>query len=138
MTYRITLAPAAARQMRKFDPPARRRIQAALELLADVPRAPAAIQLVGGIGEWRVRTGDYRIVYEIQDEQLMVLVLWVGHRRGIYRATWSQLAGHDQRADDESACLSRASDLVGNRGDVVELACRMARAGAPRRPRRVR
>ena len=85
MTYRITLAPAAARQLRKFDPQVRRRIQAALELLATEPRPPAATQLVGGSGEWRVRTGDYRIVYEIRDEELLVLVLRIGHRRDVYR-----------------------------------------------------
>ena len=85
MSYRIALAPSAARQVRKLDPQARRRIQAALELLADDPRPPAAIQLVGGSGEWRVRTGDYRIVYEIEDDRLIVLVLRAGHRREIYR-----------------------------------------------------
>lgn len=85
MTYRITLAPAAERQLRKLDPPVRRRIQAALELLANSPRPPAAIQLVGGSGEWRVRTGDYRIVYDIDDEQLVVLVLRMAHRRDVYR-----------------------------------------------------
>jgi mRNA interferase RelE/StbE len=86
MTYRITLAPAAARQLRKFDPQVRRRIQAALELLSSNPRPPAATQLVGGAGEWRIRTGDYRIVYEIADEQLLVLVLRIGHRSEIYKA----------------------------------------------------
>ena len=85
MTYRLTLAPAAARQLRKFDPQARRRIQAALELLATDPRPPLATRLVGGAGEWRVRTGDYRIVYEIKDAELVVLVLRVGHRREVYR-----------------------------------------------------
>jgi len=85
MTYRVTLAPAAKRQLRKFDPQARRRIQAAIDLLAAEPRPPAATRLVGGAGEWRVRTGDYRIVYEIHDEELIVLVLRVGHRRNIYQ-----------------------------------------------------
>jgi mRNA interferase RelE/StbE len=84
MTNSITLAPSAARQLRKFDPDVRRRIQAALELLAVEPRPPAAIRLVGGSGEWRVRTGDYRIVYEIKDGQLLILVLRIGHRREIY------------------------------------------------------
>ena len=84
MTYSITLAPSAARQLRKFDPDVRRRIQAALELLAVEPRPPAAVRLVGGSGEWRVRTGDYRIVYEIKDGQLLILVLRIGHRREIY------------------------------------------------------
>jgi mRNA interferase RelE/StbE len=82
--YRITLAPPAARQLRKFDPDVRRRLQAALELLAVEPRPPAATRLVGGAGEWRVRTGDYRIVYEIYDDQLLVLVLRMDHRREIY------------------------------------------------------
>lgn len=84
MSYEIVLAPAAARQLRKFDPQVRRRIQAALELLADNPRPPAATRLVGGAGERRVRTGDYRIVYEIHDGKLLVLVLRVGHRRDVY------------------------------------------------------
>ena len=86
MTYSIALAPPAARQLRKFDPQVRRRIQAAHELLATEPRPPAATRLVGGSGEWRVRTGDYRIIYEIEDDRLLILVLRVGHRREIYQA----------------------------------------------------
>ena len=85
MSYRVTLAPAAARQLRKQDPRIRRRLQAALDLLAVEPRPPAATRLVGGSGEWRVRTGDYRIIYEIKDDELLVLVLQVGHRREVYR-----------------------------------------------------
>ena len=85
MSYRVEVAPAAARELRKLDPQARRRVQAAIELLAETPRPPSAKQLVGGAGEWRVRTGDYRIIYEIHDEAILVLVLHVGHRREIYR-----------------------------------------------------
>lgn len=84
MTYGIALAPMAARQLRKLDAPARRRIHAALDLLAEQPRPPSGTRLVGGAGEWRVRTGDYRIVYEIEDDQLLVLVLRLGHRREVY------------------------------------------------------
>lgn len=84
-TYRIEVAPAAARQLRKLDHPARRRVQAAVELLASDPRPPGAKKIVGGEGEWRVRTGDYRIVYEVRDQVLLVLVLAVGHRRDVYR-----------------------------------------------------
>ncbi|HMM83264.1 MAG TPA: type II toxin-antitoxin system RelE/ParE family toxin [Terrimesophilobacter sp.] len=86
MTYSVTIAPAAERQLRKFDPQVRRRVHAAIELLAADPRPPKAIQLVGGAGEWRVRTGDYRIIYEIYDDRLLVLVLRVGHRREIYES----------------------------------------------------
>lgn len=85
MTYRIELAPAAARQLRKLDPTARRRVQAAIELLVEEPRPRGANKLVGGGGEWRVRTGDYRIVYEIHDGRLLVLVIAVAHRRDVYQ-----------------------------------------------------
>ncbi len=80
MTYRVTLTPSAARQIRKVDPDTKRRIQAAIDLLAGEPRPPAATRLVGGSGEWRVRTGNYRIIYEINDTQLVVLVLRMDHR----------------------------------------------------------
>lgn len=83
MTYRIEVAPAAVRQLRKLDPAARRRVQAAIELLADQPRPSGAKKLAGGDGEWRVRTGDYLVVYEVHDDVLLVLVVAVGHRRDI-------------------------------------------------------
>ena len=79
MSYRVELAPAALRQLKKLTPDVRRRVQGVLELLADNPRPPAAVQLVGGSGEWRVRTG-----YEIHEQQFLVLVLRMGHRRDVY------------------------------------------------------
>lgn len=85
MTYSVVVAPAARRQLRKLDPVARRRVQAAIDLLAEEPRPPAAKRLVDFSGEWRVRVGDYRIVYDIHDTELIVLVLSAGHRREIYR-----------------------------------------------------
>jgi mRNA interferase RelE/StbE len=84
VTYRIEVAPAALRQLRKLDRAAQRRVQAAIELLAAEPRPSGAKKLVGGGGEWRVRTGDYRVVYEIHDNVLLILVVAVGHRRDIY------------------------------------------------------
>ena len=84
MTYEVRLAPAAVRQLRKLDPPGRRWVQAAIDLLAEDPRPPGARQLVGGAGEWRVRTGDFRIIYDIRDGELLVLVVKVGHRRDVY------------------------------------------------------
>ncbi|MEO7005731.1 MAG: type II toxin-antitoxin system RelE/ParE family toxin [Terrimesophilobacter sp.] len=54
-----------------------------IDLLAADPRPPRAMQLAGGAGEWRVRTGGYRIINEIYDYRLVVLVLRVGHRREI-------------------------------------------------------
>jgi mRNA interferase RelE/StbE len=83
--YAITLSTAAARQLAKLDTPARRRVGAAIDLLADNPRPPGAAKLVGAEGAWRVRTGDYRILYEIVDRKLHVWVIAIGHRRDIYR-----------------------------------------------------
>ena len=85
MTYRVQVAPAAVRQLRKLDGTALRRVQAAIELLAEEPRPGGAKKLVGGDGEWRVRTGDYRIVYEINDGVLLVLVVAEGHRQEIHQ-----------------------------------------------------
>ena len=82
--YRVDILPAAVRSIRKLPPEAKRRIQAAIELLADEPHPPAAKKLTGR-PEWRVRTGDYRILYRIQDEVLLVVVVNAGHRREIYR-----------------------------------------------------
>jgi len=84
VTYRVEVAPAALRQLRKLDRAAQRRVQAAIELLAAEPRPSGAKKLVGGNGEWRVRTGDYRVVYEIHDNVLLILVVAIGHRRDIY------------------------------------------------------
>lgn len=85
MTYKVQLSPAAARQLAKLDPAARRRLQAVIELLADQPRPNGATKLVGGHGAWRVRSGDYRVVYDIDDGVLLILVIAIGHRREIYR-----------------------------------------------------
>ncbi|MGL5866065.1 MAG: type II toxin-antitoxin system RelE family toxin [Dermatophilaceae bacterium] len=85
MTYRVDRAPAVARQLGTLDPPARRRVQAVVEVLREEPRPRGATHLVAGSGEWRVRTGDYRVVYDITDDVLLVLVVAVGHRRDIYR-----------------------------------------------------
>lgn len=85
MTHRIDVAPAAVRQLKWLDPQARRRVQAAIEILAETPCPAGAKNLVGEGDLWRVRTGDYRVVYSIDDGVLLVLVVAVGHRREVYR-----------------------------------------------------
>jgi mRNA interferase RelE/StbE len=84
VTYRVEVAPAAVRLLHKLDRVAQRRVQAAIELLSTEPRPTGAKKLVGGNGEWRVRTGDYRVVYAIHDNVLLILVVAIGHRRDIY------------------------------------------------------
>lgn len=85
MTYEIQILPIAVRAIRKLPPEAKRRVQAAIELLAEQPRPPASKKLTGR-PEWRVRTGDYRVLYRIEDDVLTVVVVHAGHRRDVYQS----------------------------------------------------
>jgi mRNA interferase RelE/StbE len=64
-----------------------RRLRIALDRLELDPRPTGSALLAGGRGErrWRLRVGDYRVVYEIEDDRLLVLVVRVGHRGDVYR-----------------------------------------------------
>ena len=85
MQYEITYAHSALKSLRKLDGGVARRILTATGALAQDPRPPGCLQLKGGSGEMRIRVGDYRIIYEVTDSEVVVLVLAVGHRREIYR-----------------------------------------------------
>lgn len=82
--YRIEFRPAAVRALRKVDPRVRARIEGAITLLAEDPRPPASRPLRGRPG-YRVRVGEYRIIYTINDDVLLIVVVTVGHRRDVYR-----------------------------------------------------
>lgn len=77
MTYRIELRPAAVRTLRKIDSRDRTRIQGAIALLAQDPRPPGARALTGRAA-LRVRVGDYRIIYTVEDDLLLVVVVTLG------------------------------------------------------------
>lgn len=81
--YRIELRPAALRALRNLDPPIRRRVQGAIALLAQDPRPPAARALKGRPA-LRVRVGDHRVIYTVQDDVLLVVVITLAHRRDVY------------------------------------------------------
>lgn len=83
MSYAIEVLPSATRAIRKLPPEARARVAAAIQLLSEEPRPPAAKKLTGR-PEWRVRTGDYRVLYRIEDSVLTVVVVHAGHRREVY------------------------------------------------------
>lgn len=82
--YAVEFTAAAAREIRKLDPQIRRRILDAIDGLADEPRPPGCRKLVGYENSWRVRIGDYRVLYEVVEEVVVVTVFRVGHRRGVY------------------------------------------------------
>ncbi|MET4095219.1 type II toxin-antitoxin system RelE/ParE family toxin [Arthrobacter sp. UYCu712] len=81
--YRIGLRPAAIRALKRVHPEDRDRIQGAIALLGQDPRPPKAIAL-SGRPAFRVRVGNYRIIYTVQDDVLLVVVVNLGHRRDIY------------------------------------------------------
>jgi mRNA interferase RelE/StbE len=83
VTYRIELRPAAVRALKRVDHQERDRIRGAIALLGQDPRPPGAKALQGRPG-LRVRVGNYRIVYTVQDDVLLVVVVTLGHRRDVY------------------------------------------------------
>ena len=85
MAYEIELRPAAVRALKRVAHADRQRLQAAIALLAGDPRPPNARRLSGRPG-YRVRVGDYRIIYTVDQEVLLVVVVTLGHRREVYRS----------------------------------------------------
>lgn len=75
----------AVKELAKLDKPVARRIVAAVDALQLDPRPPAARALVGYTGLWRIRVGDYRVVYTVKDAELVVIALRVAHRSSVYR-----------------------------------------------------
>ena len=84
--YEIRVARRAAKFLAALQRRDQQRIRAAIELLAEDPRPPACIALAGEDGVYRVRVGDYRIVYEVVDDVLLIHVVRIGHRRDVYRS----------------------------------------------------
>ena len=82
--YRVEVRPAAVRVLRKIDPKLRPRVEGAIALLAEDPRPPASRPLHGRPG-YRVRVGDYRIIYTVRDDVLLIVVVALGRRRDVYR-----------------------------------------------------
>ncbi len=82
--YRIEFRPAALCEIRKIDRSVQPRIQGAIALLARDPRPPASRPLRGRPG-YRLRVGDYRIIYTIDDGLLLIVVVTLGHRRDVYQ-----------------------------------------------------
>jgi mRNA interferase RelE/StbE len=84
--YRIEFSPAAARQLRKLPPDVRKRVGTKIDALASDPRPPGTEKLEGQDGLLRVRAGDYRIVYTVADDVILVVIVKIGHRADIYKA----------------------------------------------------
>ena len=85
MTYRVDLARSAEREFHALSADMRRRVAAALLRLAEQPISRSARKLSHGRG-WRLRVGDYRVLFVTDDEARVVTVYGIGHRREVYRS----------------------------------------------------
>ena len=84
MRYRVILPKSAQKELDRLPDDIVNRVLARLAALETNPRPPDVKKLKGRDG-WRIRIGDYRVIYEIHDPALQVLVITVGHRRQVYQ-----------------------------------------------------
>jgi mRNA interferase RelE/StbE len=84
--YALEFRPAAARELGKLAQDVQRRIRTATEALRVNPRPSGSIKLTNSNDRWRIRVGNYRVIYTIVDKTLVVTVIEIGHRREIHRS----------------------------------------------------
>lgn len=85
MSYRVSLTATAQKERARIDVATRKRIDQALRSLRQEPRPSGVQKLTGSRQDWRIRVGDYRILYGIDDAEQLVTVWRVAHRRQAYR-----------------------------------------------------
>jgi len=85
MSYQIEFSKKATKQFKAISLEMQLRLRPKIEALADEPRPSGVVKLSGEEDLYRIRVGDYRVVYQIEDENLIVLIIKLGHRDDIYR-----------------------------------------------------
>lgn len=83
--YAVTFKPSAAKELRKINRADQVRIAQKIQALASDPYPQGVKKIIGGDGEFRLRVGNYRVIYTVEDGRLIILVLAIGHRREIYK-----------------------------------------------------
>ena len=83
--YTVHFKPSVDRQLQRLPVSMLKRIVAEVATLAENPRPTGVVKLAGDDTLWRILVGDYRVVYEIHDTRLIILVLRVAHRKDVYR-----------------------------------------------------
>ncbi len=83
--YTVEFVTSADRALRRLPQDVQRRIVRAVEALSDDPRHRGSVKLSGEENLWRIRVGQYRVVFTIDDVKLVVLVVRVAHRKDVYR-----------------------------------------------------
>ena len=84
MSYALEFKAAAEKELRKLPHAVMPRIVDAVRALGETPRPHGCLKLSGS-QSWRIRIGDYRVIYDIDDQRQPVVVLHIGHRRAAYR-----------------------------------------------------
>ena len=84
MAYRVRIEKQASKSLEKLDVVVQKRVVEVIRSLTDNPRPPGSKKMKNRDG-WRVRVGDYRVIYGINDETSLVSVAKIGHRREVYR-----------------------------------------------------
>jgi mRNA interferase RelE/StbE len=85
MRYQIEIKPQAEKALGDLPHDDRRRVARAIDRLGDTPRPAGCVKLTGTADAYRIRVGDYRVVYQIEDRVLVVYVIRIAHRREVYR-----------------------------------------------------
>jgi len=83
--YEVFLERGAEEELKRLPARHFQRIISRVRALADNPRPAGCRKISGSLNDWRIRIGDYRVIYEVQDKEKAVRVMRVGHRRDIYR-----------------------------------------------------
>jgi len=84
MTYKINFARSTKKDFKRINRQDAIRIVTAISLLADNPR-PRGVKKMSGQDAWRIRVGEYRVVYDIHDNVITILILKIAHRKDVYR-----------------------------------------------------
>ena len=85
MKYRIEFSPAAESQFKKLPKEVQARLKHRIDALAENPFPRGVKKLSAEESFYRLRIGDYRIIYQVQGKALLILILKLGHRKNIYR-----------------------------------------------------
>jgi mRNA interferase RelE/StbE len=83
--YELRWSKAASKELDRLHPQVEARVVERIDQLAITPRPPGSLRLKGETAFWRIRVGDYRVLYAIDDAERIVSVLYIRHRKDVYR-----------------------------------------------------
>ena len=85
MSYRIEVKRSAAKALQKIPKADQKKIAGKIDSLAQDPPNPDITKMKGNNPFHKIRVGDYRVIYEIQEEVLIILIVKIGHRKDVYK-----------------------------------------------------